>query len=50
LKTGKIEILADNYQGKPLQGPNDVTIDSKGRLFSRIWPVPLFTASMHRVR
>jgi gluconolactonase len=33
LKTGKIEILADNYQGKPLQGPNDVTIDSKGRLF-----------------
>jgi gluconolactonase len=33
LKTGKIEILADNYQGTPLQGPNDVTIDSKGRLF-----------------
>ena len=33
LKTGKTEILADNYQGKPLQGPNDVTIDSKGRLF-----------------
>ena len=33
LKTGKIEILADNYQGKPLQGPNDVTIDGKGRLF-----------------
>jgi gluconolactonase len=33
LKTGKIEILADSYQGKPLQGPNDVTIDSKGRLF-----------------
>jgi gluconolactonase len=33
LKTGKIEILTDNYQGKPLQGPNDVTIDSKGRLF-----------------
>jgi gluconolactonase len=33
LNTGKIEILADNYQGKPLQGPNDVTIDSKGRLF-----------------
>jgi gluconolactonase len=33
LKTGKIEILADNYQGKALQGPNDVTIDGKGRLF-----------------
>jgi gluconolactonase len=33
LKTGKVEILADNYQGKPLTGPNDVTIDGKGRLY-----------------
>jgi len=33
LKTGKIETLADNYQGKPLQAPNDVTIDGKGRLY-----------------
>jgi gluconolactonase len=33
LKTGKIEILADSYEGKPLVGPNDVTIDSKGRLY-----------------
>jgi gluconolactonase len=33
LKTGKIEVLADNYQGKPFNGPNDVTIDSKGRLY-----------------
>jgi len=33
LTTGKIEILADNYQGKPFVGPNDVTIDSKGRLY-----------------
>jgi gluconolactonase len=33
LRTGKIEILADNYQGKPYVGPNDVTIDSKGRLY-----------------
>lgn len=33
LRTGKIEILADNYQGKPFVGPNDVTIDSKGRLY-----------------
>ena len=32
LKTGKIEILAENYQGVPFQGPNDVTIDSKERL------------------
>jgi gluconolactonase len=33
LKTGKVEVLADSYQGKPLIGPNDVTIDSKGRLY-----------------
>src|SRR3954449_611137 len=33
LKTGKLEVLADNYQGKPLQGPNDVTMDGKGRLY-----------------
>jgi gluconolactonase len=32
-KTGKIEVLADNYQGKPLQGSNDVSIDGKGRLY-----------------
>jgi len=33
LKTGQIEVLADKYDGKPLQGPNDVTIDGKGRLY-----------------
>jgi gluconolactonase len=33
LASGKIEILADNYEGKPFVGPNDVTIDSKGRLY-----------------
>jgi gluconolactonase len=33
LKTGKIEILADKYAGKPLSGPNDVTIDNKGRVY-----------------
>jgi gluconolactonase len=33
LKTGSIEVLADNYEGKPLQGPNDVTIDGSGRLY-----------------
>ena len=33
LKTGKIEVLADRYEGKPLVGPNDVTIDGKGRLY-----------------
>ena len=33
LKTGTIEVLASAYQGKPFDGPNDVTIDSKGRLY-----------------
>jgi gluconolactonase len=33
LRTGKIEVLADQYQGKPFVGPNDVTIDGKGRLY-----------------
>ena len=33
LRTGKMEVLADQYQGKPFVGPNDVTIDSKGRLY-----------------
>jgi gluconolactonase len=33
LRTGRVEVLADNYQGKPFVGPNDVTIDSKGRLY-----------------
>jgi gluconolactonase len=33
LRTGQMEILADGYQGKPLIGPNDVTIDGKGRLY-----------------
>lgn len=33
LKTGAIEILADSYDGKPLVGPNDVTIDGRGRLY-----------------
>ena len=33
LSTGKMEILADNFEGKPFVGPNDVTIDSKGRLY-----------------
>jgi gluconolactonase len=33
LTTGKIEILADAYDGKPFNGPNDVSIDGKGRLY-----------------
>jgi gluconolactonase len=33
LRTGAVEILADGYQGMPFKGPNDVTIDNKGRLY-----------------
>jgi gluconolactonase len=33
LKTGQIEVLASSYEGKPLVGPNDVTVDGKGRLY-----------------
>jgi gluconolactonase len=33
LRTGTVEVLADSYQGKPFVGPNDVTIDGKGRLY-----------------
>ena len=33
LKTGKLEILADSYDGQPLSGPNDVTIDGRGRVY-----------------
>lgn len=33
MSTGKIEVLADGYDGKPFEGPNDVTFDSKGRLY-----------------
>jgi gluconolactonase len=33
VKTGKIEWLADRYQGKRFSGPNDLTIDAKGRVY-----------------
>jgi gluconolactonase len=33
LRTGKMEILADTFEGQPLRGPNDVTIDGKGRIY-----------------
>jgi sugar lactone lactonase YvrE len=32
LRTGKMDVLVDSYQGKPLVAPNDVTIDGQGRL------------------
>ncbi|HYK90139.1 MAG TPA: SMP-30/gluconolactonase/LRE family protein [Acidobacteriota bacterium] len=33
LQTGRVEVLAESWDGKPLVGPNDVTFDGKGRLY-----------------
>jgi gluconolactonase len=33
LATGATEVLADSYDGKPLIGPNDVTMDGRGRMY-----------------
>src|SRR3954452_2455198 len=33
MKTGKVQVIAAGYQGKQFNGPNDVTIDSAGRLY-----------------
>lgn len=33
LKTGRVEVLADSYEWKPLVGPNDLTVDSAGRIY-----------------
>ena len=33
MKTGKVEVIAAGFEGKQFNGPNDVTIDSKGRLY-----------------
>ena len=33
MKTGKVETLATGFEGKQFNGPNDVTVDSKGRLY-----------------
>lgn len=32
-KSGKIEVLADSYQGAPFRGTNDITYDDKGRIW-----------------
>lgn len=32
-KDGSLTVLADNYQGKKLNSPNDLALDSKGRIY-----------------
>lgn len=33
LATGKVEVLADSFEGKRLNQPNDVTFDGQGRIY-----------------
>lgn len=33
MRTGRSEVLADSYEGKPFVAPNDVTMDGMGRLY-----------------
>lgn len=33
LKTGQSEVIADRYQGKKLNSPNDLCVDLKGRIY-----------------
>lgn len=33
LATGAAEVLVESFDGKPLQAPNDVTMDGKGRIY-----------------
>lgn len=53
MKTGRIEILAEFYEGKRLNQPNDVTMDGKGRLyftdFDRKGPERWGTPGVYRI-
>jgi gluconolactonase len=40
LATGKVEVLADKFEGKRLCEPNDVTLDSQGRIYFTDRPRP----------
>lgn len=33
MKTGKTQILAALFEGRPLNSPNDITVDEKGRIY-----------------
>ena len=39
METGEIEVIADSYEGKPLQQPNDLTLDGLGRIYFTDRPV-----------
>lgn len=40
IKTGQVEVLAAQFDGKPLNQPNDVTIDNSGRIYFTDFPGP----------
>ena len=40
IESGEVEILAESFEGKKLNKPNDVTFDSKGRLYFSDRPTP----------
>ncbi|RPI51428.1 MAG: SMP-30/gluconolactonase/LRE family protein [Acidobacteria bacterium] len=33
MKSGKVEVLADSFEGAPFRGTNDITTDGKGRIW-----------------
>ena len=45
METGEIEVIADSYEGKPLQQPNDLTLDGLGRIY---FTDPARTPPRHR--
>ena len=53
LKTGRIEVLAERYDGKRFNAPNDVTMDGKGRLYftdqDRPGPDRIGTSGVYRI-
>ncbi len=40
METGEIEVIADGYEGKHLNQPNDLTFDSRGRIYFTDRPGP----------
>jgi gluconolactonase len=49
LKTGEVTVLADTFEGKPLGAPNDLCVDSKGRIYFTSRSVNQQTANVNSV-
>ncbi|MCC6538888.1 MAG: SMP-30/gluconolactonase/LRE family protein [Bryobacterales bacterium] len=49
-KSGQFEVLAADYQGQPFDSPNDVTLDSRGRIyFTDVGPLGLRNGAVYRL-